>query len=390
MRFEALLLAGLVLAPSGVDDSVTSDATPAASTDWSIFRGSPSLHGIAQGRIPAQPELLWTFEAEGPIASSPVVADGRVFFGSDDAKVRAVDAKTGEELWAFETQDIVEAPPLVAGGLVFIGGHDFFLYAIDAKTGELRWKKELDDKLLGSANWFRGAEGKLRIVVGCYDTHLYCFDAESGDEVWRYKTDNYVNGTPAVAGDRIVFGGCDAGLHVVSASTGEKLTKIELGDACHVAGSVAIVDGRVYLGHYGNAFDCVDIESGEVLWSFQNPRHAFFSSPSVTEDRVVFGGRDRKLHCVNKDTGEELWAFKTRRKVDGSPVVCGDRVVFGSADGRLYILDLADGKELWNFEAGRSILASPAVHDGRIYIGANDGRLYAFGPAEEVAEGESK
>ena len=79
---------------------------------------------------------------------------------------------------------------------------------------------ETDDRILGGANLVRtGSEGD-RIVVGSYDTRLYCFDAKTGERVWDYRTENYVNGTPAVLEDRIVFGGCDAILHVVSAETG--------------------------------------------------------------------------------------------------------------------------------------------------------------------------
>ena len=236
------------------------------------------------------------------------------------------------------------------------------------------------DRILGGANWARGPDGVTRIIVGSYDNYLYCFDADSGDTLWTYETDNYVNGTPAILAGKIVFGGCDAVLHVVDAVTGESQAQVELGHDCHVVGSVALAGDEVYLGHYGNEFVCVDIHSGEFRWVYPSKRHPFFASPAIGTDRIVFGGRDKKLHCVQRSTGEPLWTFPTRRKIDGSPVICGDKVVFGSGDGRLYLVDLATGEEIWNYEIGQSVFSSPAVVDGVILIGSNDGRLYAFQP----------
>ena len=89
--------------------------------------------------------------------------------------------------------------------------------------------------MLGSANWITGAGGAKELLIGCYDTKLYKLDLATGKELWSYATENYVNGTPATDGERVVFGGCDAYLHVVSTETGEALDKVMLGEGCHVA-----------------------------------------------------------------------------------------------------------------------------------------------------------
>ena len=357
--------------------------TPApCAEDWPIYRADRGLSGIAQTTLEESLELLWTVEAEGAITSSPVVWDGRVYFGSDDKFLYCVDTATGEVLWKGETEDMIEASPLVVDGAVYIGSSDFYFYAFDAVTGERRWRTETDDQILGSANYLRTEEG-LRILVGSYDSRLYSFDATDGKVLWSYATENYINGTPAVEAGRVVLGGCDAKLHVVSAREGVPEKSIFLGPEAHIAGSIALVGGRAYFGHYGNEFVCVDLETSEVVWSYGGRHQPFFSSPAVTEERVVFGGRDKLLHCVRRSDGTALWTFPTRRKVDGSPVVAGDKVIFGSGDGRLYLLDLESGRELWRFDVGQAIISSPAVVDGRVYVGANDGRLYVFGPPQQ-------
>ena len=339
---------------------------------WPLYRGNPGLQGVAKGKLTVKPELLWTYETGGAITASPVVAHGLVYIGSDDAHLHAVDLKTGKRRWAFQTGDMIEAPALVHEDRVYVGSNDTFFYAIDAKTGDLAWKAQTGDKILGSANFVPMKDGTTRIVVGSYDYKLYCFDSKSGEELWTYETTNYVNGMPAVLGDQIVFGGCDCVLHVVSATTGEAATKIELGNECNVAGSVALAGNFAYFGHYGNAFVCVDLGSGETVWTYESRRHAFLSSPAIGDDRIVFGGQDRKMHCASRTDGTPLWAFRTKRKIDGSPVICDGKVVFGSGDGRLYLVSLADGKELWQYEIGQSIASSPAISNGVILVGSRD------------------
>jgi eukaryotic-like serine/threonine-protein kinase len=302
--------------------------------------------------------------------------------------VHAVRLADGAAAWAYATEDIVEAPPMVHDGTVYAGSSDGYLYALDAKSGELRWRFAAQDRFVGAAVAVRGPEGTTHIVVGNYDTNLYCLDPADGKELWRYGTDNYVNGTPAIdERGRIVFGGCDAILHVVSATSGEALSRFELGETCNVAGSVALDEGRAYFGHHNNAFVCIDLEKQALVWQVTDPDHPFYSSAAVTGDVVVFGGQDKKLHCVDKATGAERWVFKTRRKVDGSPVVCGQRVVFGGGDGWLYVLDLATGAEVWSWEIGSAILTSPAVVGGEILIGANDAKLYCFTPDDGKGAG---
>lgn len=362
-----------------------------------MFRGNSGQVGVASGALAGELELTWSFLAEGAIVSSPVVADGRVFFGCDDGKLHALDFESGEELWALETEDIIEAPPMVHGDTVYVGSNDFFMYAVDVRSGQLKWKFETGDRIAGGATWVaaptgtnKGESDAGRLLFGSYDTRLYCLDAANGEELWQYETGNYINGTPAVDAGVVVFGGCDALLHVVSVATGKALAQVDLGPESHVAGSVALAGGRAYLGHYGNAFVCVDLKEQTTVWSHRHKTQPFFSSPAVGDQRVVFGGRDKRLHCVQRSDGKEVWSFPTRRKVDGSPVIVGEKVVFGSGDGWVFVLSLKDGSELWSYEIGRPIMSSPAVVDGHILVGANDSRLYCFGPTPKETEDEIK
>jgi outer membrane protein assembly factor BamB len=82
------------------------------------------VHGIdaATGRE------LWTFMTRARVESSPVVADGRVFIGSNDGNFYVLDAKSGAKLWEFTAGAAMPASPAIASGRIVIGADDGRLY----------------------------------------------------------------------------------------------------------------------------------------------------------------------------------------------------------------------------------------------------------------------
>ncbi len=405
---------------------------------WPIFRGDASLRGVvgaSEPRVTTPMKLGWTFTTGKAVKSSPVVAQGLLFIGSNDGKVYALDAKSGKKKWAFVTEMEVEAPPMWFDGVVYVGSADGRMYALQADTGRELWRFAAEDKILGSANVWTSSDGQRRsLVFGSYDSKVYALDLATGQLQWSFQTENYINGAPAVAGDRLVLGGCDGKLHVISAISGIPLFTVDLGGP--IAGSPA-VDGEVaYIGGYNNRFVAVRLdavasqvkepisifefrisnieneitetaqqpgapqktEGGDgranashaqtpndeamdhpaIMWSYRDRSFPYFSSPAVTDELVIFGGRDRRLHALDKATGQRRWMFAARNKIDSSPVVVGDKVVVGSDDGRLYVVNLADGKLVWSYTIGAAIVGSSAVALGWVYVGADDGKVYGF------------
>lgn len=348
--------------------------------NWSMARGGPALRGLAVGKIADAYKLAWRFETGDAIKGGAAVVDGRVYTGSLDGHVYALDLATGENVWTFETGGGIESTPLVVDGVVYVGSGDAKMYALAADTGKEKWRFACHDRIAGGVNMFRDA-GALRLVFGSYDSNLYCVDADTGEKVWSYESGSYINGTPAVAENRVIAGGCDALVHIIDALTGKAVHMVNV--KAYVAGSAGAADGTAYLGHYGNEFISIDLAEGEVGWRFKQRPFPFFASPAVGDDDVVFGGRDKLVHCVDRKTGKERWSFRAQGRVDSSPVICGGRVIAAADGGRLYILNLNDGTEVWGYDIGQPIQSSPAIVDGQIIIGADDGALYAFRPATE-------
>jgi outer membrane protein assembly factor BamB len=349
--------------------------TPAAL--WPGFRGNPALTGVANGSLPGSPSLLWSFKTGAAVKSSAVIGSDRVFIGSDDGKLYALNFADGKQAWAFQAADAMQAPPLLVNHMVFAGSADGVFYALDASNGALLWKVQTDGKIQASASVFTGSNGVPRILFGSYDFKLRCLDAQKGTPVWTYESGNYINGACAVADGKAVFGGCDAMVHVLQLEDGHEIAQIDAG--AFIGVSVALAGNRAYFGHYDNQFLCVDLAGTNVAWRFHDRDFPYMSSAAVTADRVVFGGDDKTLHCLNRADGKSLWSLDTQGKIESSPVIAGDKVVFGSDDGRVYLVSLQDGRQLWSYDTGQPVASSPAVAAEKIVIGCDDGNVYCFG-----------
>jgi alcohol dehydrogenase (cytochrome c) len=142
-------------------------------------------------------EKLWSYIYKLPQISIPyqpgsrglAVAYGRVYFGTVDNHVVALDAKTGREIWDVEVQDIrqcgcnITSPPLIVKDKVIVGGtggenaHRGYLNAFDAMTGKHLWRfytipgpGEPGYETWGEKMWKFG--GGPAWLVGSYDPEL--------------------------------------------------------------------------------------------------------------------------------------------------------------------------------------------------------------------------
>ncbi|MFV8817912.1 PQQ-dependent dehydrogenase, methanol/ethanol family [Haliea sp. E17] len=158
--------------------------------------------------------LAWYFDldyARG-LEGTPIAVDGVLYFTGNWSVVYAVDARDGSLLWKYDPEvpkawgkmaccDVVNRGVAVYEGKVFVGTLDARLVALDAATGQVRWSVQTADiaefpyTITGAPRAARGkvfignggAEYGVRGFVSAYDT-------DSGDLVWRFYT---VPGNPA-------------------------------------------------------------------------------------------------------------------------------------------------------------------------------------------------
>ena len=158
--------------------------------------------------------LAWTYET-GTIRgleASPIVVDGVMFATGSWSKVYALDAKSGEELWTYDPEvpgetgrkpccDVVNRGVAVWKGRVYVGTLDGRLVALDAKTGKPVWDVQTVDRnkpytVTGAPRIVKG-----RVIIGNGGAELgvrgyiTAYDADTGKQLWRFYT---VPGDPRV------------------------------------------------------------------------------------------------------------------------------------------------------------------------------------------------
>ncbi|WP_010322701.1 PQQ-dependent dehydrogenase, methanol/ethanol family [Marinobacterium stanieri] len=158
------------------------------------------------------------FDSKRGLEATPLVIDGVLYTTGTWNRVYAFDAETGKELWSFDPQvnreigiklccDAVNRGLAAWGDKLYMGTLDGRLIAIDSKTGEDVWTVQTTDpdKAYSITGAPRVIKGKVMIGNGGAEFgvrgYFSAYDAETGDQLWRFYT---VPGNPAEETDPLM------------------------------------------------------------------------------------------------------------------------------------------------------------------------------------------
>jgi len=131
---------------------------------------SADLNGVAAANA-ITCDVLWNYTAGGSVTySSPAIANGVVYFGSDGGNVYALNADNGALLWSYANSGAVQSSPAVANGVVYIGSDDNNLYALNASTGAQLWSYTTGGSVESAPAVANGV-----VYVGSDDGNVYAF-----------------------------------------------------------------------------------------------------------------------------------------------------------------------------------------------------------------------
>jgi eukaryotic-like serine/threonine-protein kinase len=120
----------------------------------------------------AQKQIAWHYEhpqRKFPFYSSAAVTATHVVIGGRDKMVHGLTL-AGKGVWTFATRARVESSPAIAGGRVFVGSNDGRFYVLGLSDGAKLWEFDAGAPLSASPAIANG-----RIVIGSQDGRLYCF-----------------------------------------------------------------------------------------------------------------------------------------------------------------------------------------------------------------------
>ncbi len=249
---------------------------------------------------------VWRFRTGEEIFYAPSAYNGKIYFGCKDGNFYCLSPE-GKEIWRFRTGDEIycEAPCNFHEGRVYFGSVDNYLYAVEAETGKLAWKVRTGKY----GNCFSPVIHKNVIYHGSRDGVLYALDLD-GKEIWRFRAGGNIAVGVRISGDRIYLGCEDSNLYCLSLG-GKELWRFTTSGQTWCPPS--IYRGRAYFGSMDCHLYCIDAESGKKVWSFPtstrvmsrlDPPYKSWEVEIRTSGREETGGGEGTVNIGDTDKGD--------------------------------------------------------------------------------------
>ncbi|HXH94038.1 MAG TPA: PQQ-binding-like beta-propeller repeat protein [Thermoanaerobaculia bacterium] len=130
--------------------------------DWTKYCGSLAMDGNADGERVLSPasvpglQLLWSQKLNGPVASAPSVAYGKVYVGDWAGFEWALDSTSGNAVASADLGTTtssncnpatvgISSSPIIEGNVLYLAGGDDGFYALDVDTLKIIWRRSLGD-----------------------------------------------------------------------------------------------------------------------------------------------------------------------------------------------------------------------------------------------------
>jgi outer membrane protein assembly factor BamB len=406
--------------------------------DWPMWGGKPQRNLFSAVKnlpsswdIKSRKNIKWKADLGDTSYGNPVIADGKVWVGTNNANPRnpAIKGDKGI-LMCFRESD---------GKFLWQAIHD-----------KLESKYDYPEQGVCSSP---AVEGK-RLYYVTNRAELVCLDGEGfmdGKNDGLYKEETYTGPTDAdVIWKLDMMKELKVAQHDMANSS-----PVIWGDLVFVETSNGIDENHEKIASPdAPSFVAVDKNTGKVVWQDKSPgnriMHGQWASAAIGETggvaQAFFPGGDGLLYGFDAHSGQKLWSFdmnpkntepKARNYIVATPVFYNGKIFLSAgqepeegqgighmycidpskrgditesgrvwqydkigrsistaaiADGLVYIsdftgflhcLDIHSGKPYWQFDMLSAIWGSPLAADGKVYIGNQDGTVFVFQMGKE-------
>ncbi|MFE3657800.1 PQQ-binding-like beta-propeller repeat protein [Streptomyces sp. NPDC059165] len=290
----------------------------------------------------------WRLQTDAWVYSLQAVR-GTVVTGTRGGGVQGWEASSGEKLWEvtgaqteFET---AEAGPVLSDDTVYVW-RNARLQALDARTGTERWSYPVGDAASCGGVPVRVAQAPDGCTYVAAGTRVLSVDTASGHVRWHFEAPAVFLSPPAFAPGAAVTGGgvylADylGTVYALDATTGKDRWRIAT-EARQSIEPVLVAGGNVHVGS-GSALYTLDAVTGTPKWRFAAGGEVV-GAPVVAEGRVHFGSADHVLYTLDASGGQLRWKLATGGEITGSPVARNGVVYACSKDRCVYALDAVKG-----------------------------------------------
>ena len=186
--------------------------------------------------------LNWKYDTKSSIVGSPILEDGKIYFGGCDAQIYGIKTEDGKIHTTMDAENYIANSIVVVDSVAYVAHHGNRVAAFDLKKKKQIWEfGERDFPYFSSP-----AVTKDSVFAAGRDKRLYKINRKSGDGIWEFKTGNGIESSPVVSGDNVFVGSGDGSIYAVNIKSGKEKWSFELGD--NIRSSPAIVDGKLVIG----------------------------------------------------------------------------------------------------------------------------------------------
>jgi outer membrane protein assembly factor BamB len=270
-----------------------SASAPAVSSNTVYATILNSGHSHSPGRVvavnSATGAMRWFRSLPAPSESSPMLADGRLFFGTQSGLVYALDASDGRVLWTYHAPGSVKASPTLADGLLYFGDYSGHIQALSEQSGRRIWISGSGGALFGNGTFYSTAAADYgRVFLGNTDGRVYAYDAFTGELDWAVQTGDYVYSSPAVTnapglGPTVYVGSYSGNFYAINARSGQVGWRFDAHG--RISGSPTIVGRTVYFADLGlhRTFG-LGISTGRLLFEM----HTGAFDPVISDGNDIY------------------------------------------------------------------------------------------------------
>jgi outer membrane protein assembly factor BamB len=378
---------------------------PEANVDWPQSGGFPN-HAMHHMQIPENLSEAWSVDIGSGtdddirLASSPVIAGGRVFVMDSESVVSAYDAANGERLWKTDLTPDEEDEGHISGGVSYDQGRVFVstgfaqAIALNAETGAEIWRQRVSGPARAAPTIRSG-----RVFVLTVDNKLFALNAENGEALWNHtgiseSASILGSASPAVSGDVVVVPYTSGELVALKAASGRVLWQDSLTAAkrtdvisnlSHIRGLPVIDRGRVFAISHGGMMAAIDLRSGRRLWQKEI---GGLESPWVAGDYIYVVTNDAEIACVSRKDGRIHWVRALPRYENPEdqedpiiwtgPILASDRLIVAGSHGEAMSISPYTGRILGTEEMPDGVSVPPVVAGGSVYFLADDAELVVY------------
>jgi outer membrane protein assembly factor BamB len=405
-RISVLALERELRPDLGAIDTTIRLPKPEDTANWPQA-GGLSHHAMHHMVLGDNPERQWR-ESVGTgsgkrnrMLAEPIVANGRIYTMDAEARIRALDARTGERLWkeSVVPEDDDEGS-FLGGGLAFDNNRIYAttgfanVVALDATTGKEVWRVTVEAPIR-SAPTVNGG----RVFVVTVENQVIALAASTGKQLWTYSaasTPTILMGAaaPAVDGGVVIAPFTNGEVVALRVDNGavlwnETVVAVRRTEAAASLPAVAarpVIDrGRVYVVGHSGVIVAIDLRTGQRVWDA--PVSGVYG-PWIAGDFLYVISIDAEVVCIDVRSGRILWVTQLPRFEDeedkegrivwAGPVVASDRVIVVGSNEQALSLSPYTGSVLSRLELNAPTTLPPVLANSTMYLLEDDGDLAAY------------